>query len=73
MARLIPMTSCKWVELLNIRPYIVIHCNTLIKVGCLRMSTIETIKEKLPSLEGVSDLRRTRFGARNLETPCGFR
>ena len=52
---------------------IIVYDFTLTKVRRLRMTTIKILKEKLPSLEGVSDLRRTRFGARNLETPCGFR
>ena len=46
---------------------------TLRKVGHLRKSTIDIIKEKLPSLEGVLDWRRTWFSAHNLETPFGFR
>ena len=52
---------------------IIVYYFKLTKARRLNMATIEIIKEKLPSLEGVSDLRRTRFGARNLETPCGFR
>ena len=44
---------------------------TLTKVGCLRTTTIDIIKEILPSLEDISDWRRTRFSAHNLETPFG--
>ena len=41
---------------------------TLTKVGHLRKPTINIIKEKLPSLQGVSDRRRPRSDKPNLES-----
>ena len=50
---------------------IIVYNFTLTKVECLRMTTIDIIKEILPSLEDISDWRWTRFSAHNLETPFG--
>ena len=44
---------------------------TQTKVGCLRTTTIYIIKEILASLEDISDWRRRRFIAQNLEIPFG--
>ena len=48
--------------------YIIVYDFTLTKVGRLRKSTINIIKEKLPSLQGFSDRRRTRSDEPNLES-----
>mgnify|MGYP007076079949 CR=1 FL=1 len=41
---------------------------TLTKVGRLRKSTTNIIKEKLSNLQGFSDVRRTRSDVHNLES-----
>ena len=44
---------------------------TQTKVGCLRTTMIYIIKEILASGEDISDWRRRRFIAQNLEIPFG--
>ena len=44
---------------------------TQTKVGCLRTTTIYIIKEISASLEDISNWRRRRFTAHNLEIPFG--
>ena len=46
---------------------IIVYDFTLTKAGRLRKSTIDIIKEKLPSLQGFSDRRRTRSTTHDLE------
>ena len=46
---------------------IIVYNFTLRKNGCLRRPTINIIKEKLLSLQGFSDWRRTRLDEPNLE------
>ena len=46
---------------------IIVYDFTLTKAGRLRKSTIDIIKEKLPSLQGFSDRRRTRSSTQDLE------
>ena len=46
---------------------IIVYDFTLTKAGRLRKSTIDIIKEKLPSLQGFSDRRRTRSSTHDLE------
>ena len=46
---------------------IIVYDFTLTKVGCLRKSTIDIIKEKLPILQGVSCRRQTRSSIHNME------
>ena len=50
---------------------IIMYDFTQIKVGCIRTTTICIIKEILASLEDISDWRRRRFIAQNLEIPFG--
>ena len=47
---------------------IIVYDFTLTKVGRLRKSTIDIIKEKLPSLQGCSTRRRTRSSTHDLES-----
>ena len=47
---------------------IIVYDFTLTKVGRLRKSTIDIIKEKLPSLQGFLDRSRTRSCTHNLES-----
>ena len=44
---------------------------TQTKAGCLRTTTIYIIKEISASLEDISNWRRRRFTAHNLEIPFG--
>ena len=47
---------------------IIVYDFTLTKVGSLRKSTLVIIKEKLPSLQGFSDRRRTKSSTHDLES-----
>ena len=47
---------------------IIVHDFTLTKAGRLRKSTIDIIKQKLPSLQGFPDRRRTRSSTHDLES-----
>ena len=47
---------------------IIVYDFTLTKAGRLRKSTIDIIKEKLPSLQGCSSRRRTRSSTHDLES-----
>ena len=47
---------------------IIVYDFTLTKVGCLRKSTIDIIQEKLIVGQGVSNQRRTRSAAHDLES-----
>ena len=50
---------------------IIMYDFTQTKVGCLRTTTIYIIKEISASLEDISNWRRRRFTAHNLEIPFG--
>ena len=47
---------------------IIVYNFTLTKVGHLTKSTIDIIKEKLSSLEGFTDRRRTKSSTHDLES-----
>ena len=47
---------------------IIVYDFTLTKVGCLRKSTLDNLKEKLPCLQGFLDRRRTKSFTHDLES-----